>query len=207
MQGSSQKVPGARRWVQVQAPDISPGPSDLQVHRPRHQDGMASLPSLRNSEGDGGHSQQPNPAETQPLQGPIQPPLAPLASGWGGLGSERFRPPVPARPRRKWPPPEQRGRRTMAIELGRGARARIGRQLPALIRTSSAAPGLRGLPGREPPLERAAGGQWGPIRERTGSVPPPPAGPHPRPSTPAWGPAPRPAPRDSGAGIGPRPPA
>lgn len=63
-----------------------------------------------------------------------------------GHGSERFRPPVPARPRRKWPPPEQRGRRTMAIELGRGARARIGRQLPALIRPSSAKLSLRGLP-------------------------------------------------------------
>lgn len=102
-----------------------------------------------------------------------------------GLGSESFRPPAPAGPRRKWPPPEQRGRRTMAIELGRGPRARTGHQLPALIRPSSAAPGAgadtrlglalleAGTPraprARDPLLERWAGGgptpqadgQWG----------------------------------------------
>lgn len=61
----------------------------------------------------------------------------------------------------------------MAIELGRGARARTGRQLPALIRPSSAAPGAgadarlsldllaallpRHPPAEDPLLERGAG--------------------------------------------------
>lgn len=54
--------------------------------------------------------------------------------------------PHPARSCRKWPPPEQRGRRTMAIELGWGARAETGRQLPALIRPCTPGPVERGAP-------------------------------------------------------------
>lgn len=110
-----------------------------------------------------------------PAQGPGRPRRL-------GLSSERFLPPAPAQPRRKWPPPEQRGRRTMAIELGRGARARTGHQLPALIRPLR---GLHGLldprwglaAGAAPARRRAANG------EPTGA--PPPAG-----SSPTW---PRPA--------------
>lgn len=91
---------------------------------------------------------------------------SPLTPGQGGLGVWASAQsvsclPAPAQPRRKSPPPEQRGRRTMAIELGRGARARTGHQLPALIRP------LRGLRGPlDPKRGLAAGAPSGPAAQR-----------------------------------------
>lgn len=90
---------------------------------------------------------------------------SPLTPGQGGLGVWASAQsvsclPAPAQPRRKSPPPEQRGRRTMAIELGRGARARTGHQLPALIRP------LRGLRGPlDPKRGLAAGAASGPAAQ------------------------------------------